>query len=201
MNGFTKSGGPMHWIKFHFTCPNCNYRQLRQMTGNLAREFDKCCPGKPENKMCKPDHATRNDVDDIQGCERYRFAFGLDEMAVNAEIGLYFQFDQINGIPVNCSGFENFTMARWKENTNRYRRAWNHGCRLNMRKEPANAQPVSSYFETYAKDQSQWVKDYVPTFEKMVRNGYDDLTRAPDSWTNVRCLTTAKGNKFECTKN
>ena len=137
----------MHWIKFHFTCLNCNYRQLRQMTGNLAREFDKCCPGKPENKMCKPDHATRNDVDDIQGCERYRFAFGLDEMAVNAEIGLYFQFDQINGIPVNCSGFENFTMARWKENTNRYRRAWNHGCGLNMRKEPANAEPVSSYFD------------------------------------------------------
>ena len=195
MNGFTKSGGPMHWIKVHFSCPNCNYK----MTGHMAGTFDKCCPGKPEDKMCKPDNATRNDVDDIEGCEKYRFAFNLDEMAINAEMGLYFQFDQINGIPVNCPGLKDFTMEKWKQNTGKYRRAWHHGCGLNMRKEPANSEPVSNYFGIYAKDQRAWVRDYVPTFEKMVRNGYNDndLTRAPDSWTNVRCL---KQEKFECTQ-
>ena len=46
--------------------------------------------------MCKPDHAepARNDYDDIRGCEKYRFAHGLDEMAINAEMGLYLKFDQ-----------------------------------------------------------------------------------------------------------
>ena len=187
----------MHWIKFHFTCPNCNYRMTDNI--NMAGEFDKCCPEKPKGKMCKTDHAepARNDEDDIRGCEKYRFAHGLDEMAINAEMGLYLKFDQINGIPSNCPGLKDFTMEKWEQNYKKFRRAWHHGCGLNMRREPANSEPVSSYFGIYAEDQKEWVKDYVPTFEKMVRNGYDDndLTRAPDSWTNVRCL---EHEKFEC---
>ena len=55
----------------------------------------------------------RNDVDDIQGCEKYRFAFGKDEMMMNAEAGLYFKFDQENGIPTNCEGLEDFNMDHW----------------------------------------------------------------------------------------
>ena len=58
----------------------------------------------------------RNDVDDIQGCEKYRFAFGKDEMMMNAEAGLYFKFDQENGIPKNCPGLEHFNMDTWQPN-------------------------------------------------------------------------------------
>ena len=43
----------------------------------------------------------RNDVDDVVGCEKFRFAFGRDEMMMNAEAGLYFKFDEENGIPKN----------------------------------------------------------------------------------------------------
>ena len=101
----------MHWIKVHFTCPNC-YNRMKDSW--MSGVFDRCCTGKPKDKMCKPDHATRNDVDDIQGCETYRFAFGLDEMAINAEMGLYFKFDEVNGIPVNCKGLKDFNMETWK---------------------------------------------------------------------------------------
>ena len=207
MNGFTKSGGPMHWIKVHFTCPNC-YNRMKDSW--MSGVFDRCCTGKPKDKMCKPDHATRNDVDDIQGCETYRFAFGLDEMAINAEMGLYFKFDEVNGIPVNCKGLKDFNMETWKRKPNQSRQsvasqsvAWHHGCGLNMRREPKNAQPVSRFFDIYAKDQSKWVRDYVPTFEKMTKNGYkwSDLKRAPDSWDNVRCLEVGRKKRFECSKN
>ena len=56
-------------------------------------------------------------MDDIEGCERYIFAFGEDEMLMNSEAGLYFKFDEENGIPKNCPGFENFTKDYMKEGT------------------------------------------------------------------------------------
>ena len=42
-----------------------------------------------------------------------RFANGGDEMAMNAEIGLYLQFDVRNGIPKNCPGLEKFTLRKY----------------------------------------------------------------------------------------
>ena len=34
-------------------------------------------------------------------------------MLMNAEAGLYFKFDEENGIPKNCPGLENFNMEYW----------------------------------------------------------------------------------------
>ena len=35
-----------------------------------------------------------------------------------------------------------------------------------------------------------WLRDFIPTFEKMMRSGYtnSELTTAPPSWANVLCL-------------
>ena len=186
MIGFTKSGGPMHWIKMNFACPQCTYRAAKTKT--LQKQFDKCCVGKPEGLMCKPDNATRNDEDDIKGCEKYRFAFGLDEMTINAEIGLYFNFEEVDGIPTSCPGFANFNMENWTK-SKKTRRAYNPGCTLNMRQEPATDDPLSTIIQTYADNQDAWVKDFIPTFEKMMSNGYPPsaLKEAPLSWKNVQC--------------
>ena len=195
MNGFTKSGGPMHWIKMHFACPQCTYRPKKKFMQNV---FDRCCVGKPEDLMCKPDNATRNDVDDITGCEKYRFAFGLDEMAINAEIGLYFEFEETNGIPTSCPGFKDFNMESWEKSRSTTRRAYHSDCSLNMRREPESDEPLSTIIQTYADDQAAWVEDFLPAFEKMMSNGYSgsDLKEAPVSWENVQCLKTRK--KIEC---
>ena len=96
----------------NFACPYCGARNDKN--GFMAWEYDQCCPGRPEGLACIPDNATRNFEDDITGCEKYRFAFGLDEMAMNAEMGLYLQFDVENGIPKNCPGFEQFNMENWE---------------------------------------------------------------------------------------
>ena len=211
MNGFTKSGGPMHWIRTHYSCPNCIHRWTKNQ--HLNKVWEECCETKPDNKSCLPDYKNHPDkVEDINGCEKYRFATNLDDMTINAEMGLYLKFDQVNGIPVvgedgSCSGLKKFNMKVWKKNTkngtirDKYRRAWDHGCDLNMRREPESDEPVSSYFETYAGNQTRWVEDFIPAFEKMSINGYEnsELHDAPSSWENVFCRRTIT-KKIECSK-
>ena len=144
--------------------------------------------------------------DDVTGCERYRFTYNNDEMAINAEIGLYFQFNQENGIPQpgpndNCKGFKGFKFGKKNKKKKRCRndgfnpgfmesrRIWDHGCGLNMRTDENSDIPVSQYFVMYAKNQAIWIEDFIPTFEKMTRNGYkeSDLATAPNSWQNILC--------------
>lgn len=177
----------MHWIKMHYACPQCTYRDPQKK--NLQKEFDKCCVDKPENLMCKPNNET------TLSCERYRFAFGEDEMNLNSDMGLYLKFDEVNGIPINCAGLDNFKIENWKvpqvskSERTRDRRAYDQQCGLNMRREPATDQPMSTIIQEYAKDQAAWISDFVPAMEKMMRNGYTDseLTDAPASWDNVKC--------------
>ena len=38
--------------------------------------------------------------------------------------------------------------------------------------------------------QDLWLREFIPVFEKMMQNGYEeaDLTEAPASWKDIRCL-------------
>eukprot|EP00493_Phyllostaurus_siculus_P017741 UN18015 len=48
------------------------------------------------------------------GCERYRNILGLDETAIPAEMGLYFDFSvDENMIPYGCDGWEKFNRGTW----------------------------------------------------------------------------------------
>merc|ERR1719481_1203762 len=105
----------------------------------MTDRYDDCCPGTPEGFICKPD----NDDNKFKGCERYRFPFGKDEMMMNAEAGLYFKFEEENGVPKNCDGLEHFNRDTWilKEDEkgnvlsvnkkDKIRRAYNMNCPLN----------------------------------------------------------------------
>ena len=155
LQGHTKSGGPMHWIRNHYACPYCGHRPTKGFVHEfLAMEYDKCCGEKIENKkkMCKPNNKPRNfkNDHDADNCERFRFAFGEDEMAMNCEMGLYLQFDVENGIPKNCPGLENFNMENWVNDRNKF--AYNQSCPLNMHQEDGDL-PVSSIIAEYASDQ------------------------------------------------
>ena len=54
---------------------------------------------------------------------------------------------------------------------------------------PPGSTPLHEIFEEYGTDQQAWVNDYVPTFEKMLANGYQDgeLTNGPDQYTGIVC--------------
>jgi len=194
MNGFTKSGGPMHWIRMHYACNFCGSRPNCNGSGpcHMQNRYDKCCPDRPEGLACIPDNATRNDIDDVLGCEKYRFSFGADEMMMNAEAGLYFKFDEENGIPKNCEGLDHFNMDNWMKKGGKadtIRRAYHMNCPLNDRSLPDDDKPVSEIIADYADSQDLWVNDFIGAFEKMMRNGYQDgdLTDAPGTWENVVC--------------
>ena len=58
MMGFTKSGGPMHWIRMHYACTYCNSRPV-DYEEMATLVYDKCCPGRPQGLACIPDNATR----------------------------------------------------------------------------------------------------------------------------------------------
>ena len=110
---------------------------------------------------------------EILGCEKYRFANGLDEMLINAEAGLYFQFEEKNGIPYNCPGLEDFNMETWTTAQNMkdtfVRRAMEMDCPLNPRRLPETDKPVSEIIKDYATDQTLWLTEFIWAFEKMMR--------------------------------
>ena len=116
---------------------------------------------------------------------------------MNAEAGLYFKFDEVNGIPTNCPGLEDFNMDTWtNENLHKddRRRAFQMACPLNDRKLPESDKSVSEIIQDYADDQDLWIGEFMQAFEKMVANGYDDsaLTLAPNSWDKVQCKIRSK---------
>ena len=93
-------------------------------------------------------------------------------MLMNAEAGLYFQFEEKNGIPYNCPGLEDFNMETWttqKMKDTFVRRAMEMDCPLNPRRLPETDKPVSEIIKDYAADQTLWLTDFIGAFEKMMR--------------------------------
>jgi len=147
--------------------------------------------------------AATSDNDVNGGCESYRFIPGHDEMALPAEIGLYYDFKvDADMIPYGCPGFENFNLLMWKSKGYHYQ--WstiNHikaapNCPKNNIQNPPGSTPMHQILEDYADHQENWIRDFVPAFEKMLANGYmsTELHDGPDQWTNVRC--SSKGAWF-----
>ena len=55
------------------------------------------------------------------GCEKFNLVSGLDEMALPAEMGLYFDFDVTeDGIPYGCPGFEIFDSVHFNMSKLKY---------------------------------------------------------------------------------
>ena len=116
------------------------------------------------------------------------------------------------GIPYGCDGLTAFNNETWSQYTSGFCHAcWSRlpkegienpdpmknwqwyggdvGCPLNKLQVPEGSTPLHKIFEEYAADQQKWVNDYVPTFEKMLSNGYnsEELANAPDHYTGVIC--------------
>ena len=153
----------------------------------------------------------------------YRLISGLDEMALPAEIGLYFDFKVTeDGLPYGCPGLETFHPENWNRSyqfqwsslpkegiedpdpTNwRHYRTADPQCGLNTLEYPLGSKPLHEIIEEYADNQTKWVNDFIPTYEKMLANGYEaeDLVDGPDQFTNVICPRTARNDPnpfYEC---
>ena len=219
--GQTKNGGPTFWIHENYRCPNCGSADRRKKDKQWKDEdWVKCCDNKPEGHFCTPDSAQggMDQDDDVhKGCEKWAYIYGIDEMALNAEMGLYREFNvTADGIPYGCHGLEEFKSEHWLDVNHLGNR-----CKLQCKQTAENAKniisvrktfawsvkptredlpidngpvldewikdqpecplnklrvggsrPLNKNFELFASDQDKWVEVFIPTFEKMMANGY-----------------------------
>ena len=194
--GDTYNNGPVHWISENYVCPNC-----AGPSDIPDGSDDVCCENVPDGMFCTPDSVnmtmkTPQELNNVEMCERFRYISGLDEMALTAEMGLYFAFqDNGNGYPSGCPGFDlmpfdgNFT--RWSETWSCIPESVKADpqCPLQMLSVPASDNPTSWYMETYAREQHMWLRDFANVLDKMMTNGYEDGSSWPivDQWTGVSC--------------
>ena len=59
------------------------------------------------------------------------------------------------------------------ENENGGRYKADPKCELNKLEYPPGSTPLHQAFDEYAKDNGQWISEFVPAFEKMLSNGYE----------------------------
>ena len=188
----THRGGPIFWIHENLVCPN----PKRYDRYNAATK--KCIDEAEEGMVCKADarDADGNDLNVNGGCERFRFISGIDEIAMNCEMGLYKDFEVDDGIIHGCPGLEHFNASMTGD---RGRIVWSKNgvnnkkgeplCEKQKLSEPAGSTPLYQVMEEYANDQTTWINDYIQAHEKMVSNGYasGSLSASPDHFTNVVC--------------
>ena len=140
---------------------------------------------------------------------------------MSSEIGLYFDFEVTeDGIPYGCPGFETFQAENfntsytftWSTSPKRTDpnptdpRHWARAdpdCPPNKTELPEGSTPLHLIFEEYAQDQDKWISDFIPAYEKMISNGYEenDLVEGP-AYHDVDCpriSNLSKKKKYKCT--
>ena len=205
----TMRGGPIFWIHQNHVCP-------RMFTDTGMTDFQRACvedagPG----QMCKPDPPADSssprlpdepDGNMNSGCEMFRLVTGLDEIALNCEMGLYREFEVDDGVIHGCKGLEHFnesmtepgpTHSTWSEIPQGNKAQ--PECPKQRLAEPLGSTPLYEIMEEYAEDQTAWINDFIPTMEKMILNGYPDgLTEAPDHHEHVACDIPTKSTNSIC---
>ena len=145
----------------NYVCPNC-----------VKEPGDRCCQSPPEGMFCTPDtlNMTQKTPQQLKrGCERFRFIPGLDETAGSYEIGLYFQFQSVDGFPTGCEGF-NWREGRRSGFSSIEGKAWEDpGCPLQTLASPASAPPTSWYMKHYAGHQEAWLTDFAAAYDVLQR--------------------------------
>ena len=98
-------------------------------------------------------------------------------MALSAEIGLWFGFkNRGNGFPTGCPGLEGLdgkSRQRWSKVDGVKA---DPQCELQTFSLPEDDHPTSWYMREYAVNQDRWLTDFSTAFDKMMSNGYDNLT-------------------------
>ena len=191
---FTNRGGPVLWLHQNLVCPALyNPREMN-------KEDQACVDEAPEGQLCRADPVDggtgprlmdQADGNVNSGCERFKVISGRDEIALNCEMGLYREFEVTDGVIHGCPGLEIFNSSMASDS----RKVLSEiegvlvqpECAKQRHAEPAGSTPLYQIMEEYADDQTVWINDFIPTMEKMLRNGYTSLSNGPDYHADVNC--------------
>jgi hypothetical protein len=143
------------------------------------------------------------------GTEYERFIWGRDEAATNADMGLYYDFlvDQ-KGFPYNCPLLDKEQGQFFTSQKGTGKGAWDflhkqsnqpqfHGCGLQKHAEPCGSKPLYQIVEEFAEDKEKWLDVFVPTLEKMLRNGYGDGQLRDNGGINELQVTGSAGEYWQ----
>ena len=183
----TANRGPVHWISENYVCPNC------------VKDADhRCCQNVPQGLFCTPD--AQNLTDKLpnqfnhgwENCETFKFISGIDEMALTCEMGLYFDFQNKDGYPTGCPGFEEFdgNHGTWSAIDGK---KGDPECPLQTLAFPETDHSTSWYMKEYAANQGHWLGDFVNVFDKMMANGYGRLKE--EEVGDIHC---SRGSVSQC---
>mmetsp|Transcript_72565 Transcript_72565/g.114903 ORF Transcript_72565/g.114903 Transcript_72565/m.114903 type:complete len:481 (-) Transcript_72565:142-1584(-) len=124
---------------------------------------------------CRLDHKELSYHGCDGSCLEWKFIPGADETMLSSDMGLYLDFNvSSDGIPIGCNSFEDWGVAPGiTQSTVAH-------CPLNELSVPAGTTSLSQVVELYADNQTQFVNDFAQVLVKMLSNGYDSLTSAPN---------------------
>ena len=127
-----------------------------------------CCDDLPAGHKCQ------------ESCER---RIQNDETALNVDVGYYFNFtvDLQTGRPGGCTAFQP------RKNGQDWTKSKVVDCDLNNY--APEGEPLYQIMEDFADHQTHWIRDYLVAYDKMSRNGNDDLTDGPTQWFGAECKT------------
>ena len=101
-------------------------------------------------------------------------------------MGLFLKFDtdENTGRPIGCSGLND---RKWLSNQRRTVMEPN-GCPLNDALDVSGLK-MHEIVEEFANDEQAWINEFVPVFQKMQENGYNDggLKASPNTWQGLIC--------------
>eukprot|EP00931_Biecheleriopsis_adriatica_P112518 TRINITY_DN8716_c0_g1_i1.p1 TRINITY_DN8716_c0_g1~~TRINITY_DN8716_c0_g1_i1.p1 ORF type:complete len:698 (+),score=89.13 TRINITY_DN8716_c0_g1_i1:64-2157(+) len=149
-------------------------------------------------QVCRKSCGPQNPKVDIFGCkpgtETWRFIPGVDETMLNSDMGLYRNFSEFGGWPLDtglCPGLKVGLHWEWFNVTSTA-----GGCPYNTIREPPSDLPMYQIVEQYANSNSAWLQDFFPAYEKMLLNGYDISTSTGLSTMPMPATTCDRSNAF-----
>merc|ERR1712151_795421 len=187
---------PIQWIQHKVVCPNCEWAEHETWPNSFppsqqayvrqaCKEYEQCQKDGSCEKRDKRLQA-QNIIQCKPGTEYERFIWGRDEAATNADMSLYYDFlvDQ-KGFPYNCPLLDKEQGEVFTSQKGTGKGSWDflhkqsnqpqfHGCGLQKHMEPCGSTPLYQIVEEFAEDKEKWLAVFVPTLEKMLRNGYAD---------------------------
>ena len=127
---------------------------------------DHCCENLEDGQKCQPD------------CVQW---IANDETAMPCETGFYrhFESNKTSGKPYGCAGFDDPSTG-WIDGG---KSTWPE---CGLEEYAPEGEMLYEIVDEFADDQQIWMDNFVPTFEKMLSNGYGadsmDLADGPTGW-------------------